>query len=106
MERNNPEIKLHGNEKGNGHLGVLAVAATVAAWDLSDNQTITNYVESQVYHEDWRRRAVALGSLIYLGMHLTDKWNTRIDPIDCAARGVERLRDKITSWTTRGVHLP
>ena len=106
MERNSPEIKLHGNEKENGWIGVALVAGTVFAWDISDNQTITNWVEKQVHHEDWRRRALALGSLAYLGAHLTNTLDTKYDGIDWLARGVGRLADKIGEWSNRGVHLP
>ena len=106
MERNNPEIKLHGNDKRNGYKGVILLGAVTALWDFSDNETITSFVERQVYHEDWKRRVAILGSLAYIGAHLCDKVDTRVDLFDNIGRGAEKLRDAVVSWTTRGAHLP
>lgn len=86
------KAELKGNERRNGWIGAAAVAATVATWDFSNNETITSFVERGVKHENKFVKASTVASVGYVALHLLDMIPTKYDVFDGLARLGKRVR--------------
>lgn len=84
--------KREGNEKRNGHVGALLVGATVAAWDFSNNETITSFVGRGVRHENPYVRAGTVAAIGYVALHLLDRLPDNVDVFDQIAKLPGRFR--------------
>lgn len=73
----NPNVR---SETNVGALGWLAIATFVTAWDLTQEQTLSNFAHERV--SDPRTRALALGMITITALHLARPESLRkYDPI-------------------------
>ena len=90
-ETYNPDVHSERTDTNIGALGWMAIAGFVTAWDLTQEQTLSNFAHERV--SDPRTRALALGLITITALHLARPESLRrYDPIT-------RLGTKVRSFT-------